>query len=129
MAGGRPKKVTKEVVGKLEEAFSWDCTIEEACLYAGIHRDTYYEYIKENPAFSDRVSELRQNPVLKARSTVVQKLSDNYQNAMDYLARKRKHEFAPRQEVTGADGKPLFDEATKQKSKSAIGAYLNRGNS
>lgn len=125
---GRPPKITPLVVGKLEEAFSWDCTIEEACFFAGIHRDTYYEYIKHHPELSDRVAELRLNPVLKARETVNRHLTKNYQNAMDYLARKRKHEFSPRQEVTGADGQPLFDDETRKKSKSAIAAFL-RGDS
>ena len=37
--------------------------------------------------------------------TVNKKLSENYQNAMDYLKRKRKSEFSERLEQTGADGK------------------------
>ena len=124
---GRPPKFTDAVVKKLEEAFAWDCSVEEACLYAGISRKTYYEHVKDKPELGDRFEELRLNPVLKARATVVKKLGDNYQNAMDYLARKRKAEFAPRQEVTGADGKPLFDDATKQKAKGVIASILGGG--
>ena len=126
---GRPPKFTDAVVRKLEEVFALDGTVEEACFYAGISRETYYQHIKEKPALADRFEELRYNPVLKARQTVVKKLGENYQNAMDYLSRKRKAEFSPRQEVTGADGKPLFDEATKNKSKGLISGFLNRGNS
>lgn len=129
MAGGRPPKFTDPVVRKLEEVFALDGTVEEACFYAGISRETYYVHIKEKPELADRFEALRLNPVLKARQTVVKRLADNYQNAMDYLARKRKGEFTARSEVTGADGQPLFDDATKQKTKSAIAAFLNRGNS
>ena len=125
---GRPTKFTKDVIRKLEEAFSWDCTIEEACLYADIHRDTYYRNLPDHPGLSDRFAELRLHPVLKARETVVKKLKESYPNAMDYLARKRKTEFSPRQEVTGADGQPLFDDETKKKSKGAIAAFLDRIN-
>ena len=119
--------MTAEVRKKLEEAAALDCTIEEMCFYAGIAKPTYYDWINADPRFSARLEELRNNPVLKARQTVVKKLSESYPNAMDYLARKRKHEFSPRQEVTGADGQPIFDDATKQKAKSAIANFFNRG--
>lgn len=125
---GRPPKFTKEVVSKLEYVFAIDGSVEEACLYAGISRQTYYEHVNENPALDDRFEELRFKPVLKARETVNKRMTESYQNSMDYLARKRKKEFAPRQEVTGADGQPLFDDATKQKSKAAIASF-RRGNS
>lgn len=125
---GRPPKFTDAVVKKLEEVFALDGSVEEACFYAGISTVTYYEHIKQKPELANRFEALRLNPVLKARTTVVKKLSESYQNSMDYLARKRKKEFAPRQEVTGADGQPIFDDATKQKSKSVIARILG-GNS
>lgn len=124
MPGGRPPKFTDVVVGKLEEVFALDGTIEEACFYAGIHRDTYYENIKKQPKLADRFEALRLTPVLKARTTVVAGIGSNYGNAMDYLARKRKHEFAPRQEVTGANGEALFNDETKHKANSAIDALI-----
>jgi len=46
--GGRPTKMTPLVVKKLEEAFSWGCSDEEACVYAGISRPTLEKYQKEN---------------------------------------------------------------------------------
>jgi len=128
MAGGRPIKTDALVVKKLEEAFALDCSIPEACLYAGISKPTYYALLQRQPELVDRFDELRETPVLKARETVVKYLASSYGNAMDYLSRKRKGEFAPRQEVTAADGKPLFDDETKQKSKSVIARIL-RGDS
>lgn len=122
MAAGRPLKFTAAVVSKLEEAFSWDCSIEEACLHAGISRETYYKHTRDNVKLTDRFEELRQRPVLKARETVVKRLTESYPNAMDYLSRKRKTEFAPRREVTGADGEPLFNDETRTKANSAIDA-------
>lgn len=124
MAGGRPPKFTDTVVKKLEEAFSWDCTVEEACLYAGISKVTYYEHIKNKPELVNRFDTLRQTPVLKARETVMKHMSKSYTNAMDYLSRKRKDEFSPRKEVTGADGAPLFNDETRIKANSAIDALI-----
>lgn len=75
--GGRPTKMTNDTVNKLEEAFSWGCTDVEACLYAGISKPTLYDYIKENPSFSDRKESLKQNPTLKARRILNLALDDD----------------------------------------------------
>lgn len=96
---GRPTVMTESVVGKLEQAFAIDCTVEEACSYANISRDAFYDYLKKEPPFSDRIEELRQHPVLKARQTVSDKLGESYQNAMDYLKRKKRDEFGDQQKV------------------------------
>lgn len=105
---GRPTKLTPEVRKKIEEAAAWDASVEEICFYADISRFTYYQWIKENPELSNRIEELRNRPVLKARQTAVTKLSETYSNAMDYLSRKRKVEFSPRQEIVGGtDGQPI----------------------
>lgn len=99
--------MTPEVVVKLEHAFAIDSTVEEACSYAEISRDIFYDYLKREPKFSDRIAELRQKPVLAARDRVVKGIHESYSNAMDYLKRKKKLEFAERIEQTGADGKEL----------------------
>lgn len=104
--GGRPTKMTSEVVMKLEQAFAIDASVEEACSYADISRNTFYEWLKRNPEYQDRIDELRERPVLKARQTIVKSL-DNPQHAQWYISRKRKKEFAERIEQTGADGKEL----------------------
>ena len=100
----RPIVFTKEIVKKLEEIFSLDGSVLEACFYAGITPQTYYNHVKEDAGINtperklfDRFSELRHNPVLKARRTVVKAL-DNPKDAQWYLERKRKKEFAEKQE-------------------------------
>lgn len=102
-AGGRPSTITAEVLVKLEQAFAIDATVEEALSYAEIKRDAYYDYLKRNPEFADRVKDLRNRPILKARQTIVKNLDDP-EHSKWYLSRKRKAEFAERFENTGADG-------------------------
>ncbi len=104
---GRPTKRTPEVIKKIEEVAALDGSVEEMAYYAGIHRETLYQWLKEDKVFSDRIMELRERPILKARQTVVAKVSENYSNAMDYLARKKKLEFSTRSEVSGPDGDPI----------------------
>ncbi len=116
---GRPTVMTPETIGKLEQAFAIDATVEEACSYAEISRDAFYDYLKKEPTFSDRIEDLRQRPILKARQTIV-KAIDNPQYASWYLSRKRKVEFAERIEKTGADGASLFSEEQKEIAINAI---------
>ena len=95
---GRPIAVTPEVRTKIEEVAALDGTVEEMASYAGIGRQTLYDYIKENPVFSDRIQALRERPVLKARNTVMKAIEEP-QHAEWYLERKKRNEFSPRVEV------------------------------
>lgn len=103
---GKYTKLTPETVNKLEEIFALDGTIEEACLFADISRQTYYNWIKDNKEMEERFDILRQTPFLKARRTIEKSL-DNPQYAFEYMKRKKKNEFSERLENTGADGKDL----------------------
>jgi len=97
---GRLTKMTPEVVMKLEQAFAIDASVEEACSFADISRNTFYVWLKENPEYQDRIDELRQRPVLKARQTIVESLKDP-NHAFRYVERKRKKEFGNSLEVSG----------------------------
>ena len=106
---GRPTKMTTEVVLKLEQAFLIGANDSLACSYAGISRNTFYEYLKKNPNYQDRIDDLRNMPKLKALQTVENKIHD-IDTAKWYLERKMKEEFASRTEQTGANGKDLIPE-------------------
>lgn len=99
--------MTPETINKLEEIFALGGTDQEACFYADISHQTLYNYQEKCPEFVDRKEALKLRPILMARRTVVENITESYDNAMDYLSRKRKAEFSNRQEVTGADGVPL----------------------
>jgi len=103
---GRPTIMTPETLNKLEEVFAIGGTDEEACFYADISKQTLYNYQAEHPEFVDRKEALKERPILKARQTIVKAL-DNPSDAQWYMERKRKKEFASRQEFTGANGEPL----------------------
>lgn len=102
----RPTVRTPEVDRKIEECAALGASIEEIAFYAGIHRDTLYDWMKKDAELSDRIKELQERPILLARQTVI-KAIDNPEYATWYLERKRKKEFSARQELTGEDGSPL----------------------
>lgn len=103
---GRPTKMTDEAIRKIEEVAALDGSVAEMAYYAGVHVDTVYNYLKENKEFSVRIKALRERPILLARQTAVKKITESYQNAMDYLKRKKRLEFGDHVDMT-SDGEKI----------------------
>ena len=120
----RPTKRTVEVTNKIEEVAALDGSVEEMAYYAGVHRDTLYLWLKQDKEFSDRIQELRERPVLKARQTIVKSL-DTPDGAKWYLERKKKLEFSTRSEHTGADGNDLIPDPLTDQEKTKLKGLLN----
>lgn len=98
--------MTPETIKKLEEAFAFDCTIEEACFYADISHETYYNFLEKNPEYVDRFKALRQRPILEARKTIVSSLKTDVHSAYKYLSKKLRNEFGDSMDITSG-GNPL----------------------
>lgn len=125
---GRPSSMTKEVIDKLETSFSMGCSDLEACLFAGISKQTLYDYQARNPEYADRKAMLKERLVLKARTVIANALNNKDENtAKWYLERKKKDEFSLRQEQTGADGEKLFQKVfiTAEEDKKTI-EHINK---
>jgi hypothetical protein len=95
-------KMTPEVVKKLEDVFAMDGSVEEACFYADISKQCYYNWIDSFPELKERFDALRLKPILKARNTVIKALEDP-KYATWYLTKKKRKEFGDSllEEVTG----------------------------
>lgn len=106
---GRPTKFTDDVIRKIEEIAALDGTVEEMALYADLNPDTIYDWLKNKPEFSERITKLRNTPVLAIRRAVVEKAVENYSSAMDYLKRKRKTEFGDTQTIEHKLPTPLLN--------------------
>lgn len=127
MAKGGITKLTPENRVKLEQAAAIDASVEEMAYYCDVSRQTIYNWLENDKDLFDKIERLRAKPVLTARQTVAKGLSESYSNAMNYLERKRKKEFALRIEQTGADGTGLFPTlGEKEKANEALVAYLNQ---
>lgn len=97
----RPTKLNDTTVQKLYEAFKLWWTIEEACCYAEISRATYYEWIKENNEFSDKIALAKRYLEIKSRAVISDSLEKwDVKTAMWYLERKNKVEFSIKELVT-----------------------------
>lgn len=89
----RPTKFNDTIVGKLVEAFKRDATIEEACAYAWINKDTFYEWIKKNKKFSDEIEQAKTFPHMFAKTKVFEALNSkdpaiSAKYALEFLKRR-----------------------------------------
>ena len=100
---GRPTVITDVVVGKLEMGFSKGLNKTECCRFAGISRDTLYEFLKTNPKFSDRIEELQSHPSMKAKINIADRIEKgDIDLSQWYLERKCRDEFSLKQEVSAS---------------------------
>jgi hypothetical protein len=107
----RPTKMTKSVIGKLEEAFIYGCTDSEACAYADIHPSTLYDYCNLNPEFSERKETLKNMPTFKAKKLISNALDDDDLQTAHRVV-DRKEGTRVKQELTGKDGGPIDNKWT-----------------
>lgn len=101
----RPTVMTEQVIDKLRQAFLIGATNDEACGYADISVKTLYNYIEKVPEFLQQIEHWKNEPILKAKTTVVKNLDDT-KNAQWYLERKAKKEYGANVDVT-TDGEKL----------------------
>lgn len=97
---GRPTKMTEELVGKLEQGLAHGFSVAEACDYAEINRDTYYEWLKKSEGFSDRMNRAQTDLQRRAKinlSTAINK--GDVELSKYYLERRCKDEFSAKQSL------------------------------
>lgn len=94
---GRPP-VSEVRVRKLEEAFKNLLSVTEACLYSGVGRSTYYEYIRKNEEFADKMNYAQKFVLIKAKEKIVKKIVQDGSDVSDielakWLIERRDKDF------------------------------------
>lgn len=104
--GGRPLAVTPDVVGKLEEAFTVGANITQACDFAGISRDAYYNYCERNEGFTDKVAEWSARTGLRAKYNIHKAIENKDVDVSKWYLERTDDAYNPkrRAEITGTDG-------------------------
>lgn len=109
---GRPTVMTPRVLAKLEECFSKGYNEFEAYNTARISKDAFYDYKNKHPEFTEKIAWLRNNPNIKAKEIVNDKLNEGDINTAKWqLERRAKDEYSTRNETTGKDGKDLVPDS------------------
>lgn len=124
--GGRPNKITKDILTKLEEAFMIGANNTEACFYAGISTRTLLRYEEKYPEYSQRKEGLKSQLLLGAKKKIATQIMDSKNGDTSdswRLLEKKDPELRPVQKIehsgaiaTGSEGidmSPKMKEAIK----------------
>lgn len=88
-----------KVVSDLKAGLQRDFTIREACVYAGISHDTYYNWIKASDEFAAEMEKAQQFMAEKAKSVLMTALEKGDRDAAKWwLERRRKENYSTRTE-------------------------------
>lgn len=80
---GRPLKVDYKVMAKLEDSLQYGATVSEACYYAGISRDTFYRYFKNEEVFAKKMEAARNKLLYIAKRNVADAIMNgDYQSSV-----------------------------------------------
>ena len=92
--------MTQEMVSKLEYGFLKGLSDAECCLYAGICKQTLYDYCAKHPEFADRKEALKKQPSVKAKLNVTDAIDQGDVDLSKwYLERKNRDEFSLKQTI------------------------------
>jgi hypothetical protein len=94
---GRPSKMTPEMITKLKAAFANSFTVDEACWYAGINKQTYYNWGEKHPELLDEMDAAKKAPNMKAKQVVIGSVNaGDVESAKWWLKNKASDEFGGR---------------------------------
>jgi len=122
---GRPLfdgKKEKDVISKLEEAFKWGASDEQACVNADISIAAFYRYQSKNPKFRDRKQILKETPQLHAKQTIAQDVREDKNTAKWLLERKEKGSYSSHSTFSGEIASP---ETPTEEDEKEIAARVN----
>lgn len=105
---GRPTVITPKVVSQLEALLSVGLTVREACLESEISHEAYYNRVRSDEQFADKMAKAQNAVTTMAKKVVATKvLGGDTKTAMWWLDRLDKKELAKLQAV--ADGSQPVD--------------------
>ncbi len=118
---GRKEKITKDILSKLEDAFTNGMTDEQACTYAGIGSATLYRYQLKRPQFRERKVMLKLRPDIRAHQTIVRQLDDI--NTAKWWAERRMSEFKPVSKVEHSGSVEVIETPMKPLTPEEVAAF------
>lgn len=100
----RPTKIDDECIRKLEEEFRNDATVEDACSYAWISTVIFYDRLKHDEEFLNKMDRAIKYPFKKARNTLIWLMDSDkeeiqYKASQEFLS-KRDSRYKAKSETT-----------------------------
>jgi len=113
----RPSKykgISGLIVRKLVEAFKNDFTVQEACSYAGISKDTFYRWKKENEEFSDEMERSKMFIATQAKKVIAKSIMEGSIKTSKWFLERRDERYSTRQKLTFSQPEPLTQQEEEE---------------
>lgn len=107
---GRRSSVTKEVIKRLEEAFMYGFSDNQACVYASVSRTAFYRFLSKNEPIRDRFKALKRHVRLQARFNVAKAIEAGDLEVSRWYLERRDPEFSMKKRVGVVEAPPLTEE-------------------
>lgn len=107
-------------VGIMCEAFRNGSNITDACAFAKISRDTYYDWIKKYPDISYKFEAAQADMIITAQATLRKGITYDPKLAFDYLKSKRSIDFTPQK--VALEGSLVLHDETSPNVAAAVAA-------
>lgn len=114
---GAPNRLTKhpeQTVRLLEAAFNNGFNITEACQYAEITRQTFYNWMEDDDIFSYRMSVAQSAPHRKAKQNVIEAISAGDPNISLAFLKLRDPDFKPKAALEVEPGSERVEQKLKE---------------
>ena len=96
----RPSAFTEEIVQKLEEQFSWDCSVRTACAMAGVSESAYYAECERNPQFKEKMERAQQYVGSLASRTIAKAIRDGDSQTAKWYQERRDERFKKENKIS-----------------------------
>lgn len=96
----RPSAFTEEIVQKLEEQFSWDCSVRTACAMAGVSESAYYAECERNPQFKEKMERAQQYVGSLASRTIAKAIRDGDSNTAKWYQERRDERYKKENKIS-----------------------------
>lgn len=121
----RPEKIDDSIVKLLKEAFEIDCTVEEACAFAGISKVSFYAKCKKDAKFLNEMRAAQLYPFYKAKKVLFNSMESKKEDiaqkwATEYLKRREPRYKDKVENTVDMDLDANIDEKVDLKSESMI---------
>jgi len=110
------EQTKKAIIEALEKTMG---VVTSACKNVGISRTTFYSYVSEDPNFANQVSDIQNVALDFAESQLFKQIGEGNTTATIFFLKTKgkKRGYIERQELTGAEGKPLGGQSKTDYSK------------
>lgn len=103
------ERIAKDKQSVLEHLANSSGIVATACKAAGISRFTFYDWKKTDPEFAEKVEDIMELQKDFCEALILKKMKDGDTTMIIFYAKTKMKDrgYVERQEVTGADGRPL----------------------